>query len=255
MILLPQLEYWDYWLVLLLLDQITILNKRLLNTSEGKKQYFGGQKTGWKSYVNGLEDGVYLHSDKVINSSEENKAPWHIYFNISMHIWSKHYYGVKATIHFSIHMNIKTTWPKLRVVSNSCLYKRRYPEPYLELLFQPCLSSYSWYEDAVNIAMQLTWRYFSLLSEDGFQQGIVNENVLLLKGRMCGGHWGVLLRESYPFIKLTVDQHCPGQGPVVYFSRVCSWMATPVFTFWYTVTYFGEETCCVEFNSVFLHYV
>lgn len=30
-----------------------------------------------------------------------------------------------------------------------------YSEHYLELFFQPRLSSYSWYEDAVNIAMQL----------------------------------------------------------------------------------------------------
>lgn len=53
---------------------------------------------------------------------------------------------------------------------------------HLKLLLQSCFSSYSWYKDAVDIAVQLTGGHFSLLSQNGFQQGIMDEDVLLLKG-------------------------------------------------------------------------
>lgn len=63
-----------------------------------------------------------------------------------------------------------------------------YVKHYLELFFQSCLSAHSWYEDAIDIAMQLIWRYFRLFSKNGFQQGIVDEDVLLLKGTVYGSN-------------------------------------------------------------------
>lgn len=78
-----------------------------------------------------------------------------------------------------------------------CFARETYWKCYLELFLQSCLSSRSWYEDTVNITMQLTGRYFSLLSKNGFQQGIVDENVLLLKGTRHGSHWGELRQGSH----------------------------------------------------------
>lgn len=76
-----------------------------------------------------------------------------------------------------------------------------YSKQYLELFFQSRLASYSWYEDAVNVAVQLTGRHFCLLSKNGFQQGIVDENVLLLKGRGHDGHRGELWRDTTCFLQ------------------------------------------------------
>lgn len=101
----------------------------------------------------------------------------------------------------SIHSCKKKVTPNSRRFLLPCFFtKEMYAKHYLELFFQSCLSSYSWYEDAVYIAMQLIWRYFRLLSKNGFQQGIVDENVLLLKGSAYGSHWAELCRGGHLYL-------------------------------------------------------
>lgn len=124
--------------------------------------------------------------------------------------------------------------PKLVAFLNSLLFHQRNVEKrYLELFFQSCLSSYSWYEDAVHIAMQLIWRYFSLFSKNGFQQGIVDENVLLLTGTIYGSHWAGPLRGShlYPIPKIHLGWALPvaGTSPWISSSITPIWVA-PILT-------------------------
>lgn len=96
-----------------------------------------------------------------------------------------------------------------------------YSKHYLELFLQSCLAPDSWCEDAVNVTVQLTGRHFSLLPENGFQQGIVDEDVLLLKGRGRDGHRGELCRVPRFLQELCLQRALPGQGSLREFPQ-CS---------------------------------
>lgn len=51
---------------------------------------------------------------------------------------------------------------------------------HLELFLHMCAAAVSWCCDIVEVAVKLAGRHLRLLPQDGFHQGIVNEDVLLL---------------------------------------------------------------------------
>lgn len=51
---------------------------------------------------------------------------------------------------------------------------------HLELLLQVCPAIMPWCHDAVKVAVKLAGPHFCLLPQNGFHQGIVDEDVLLL---------------------------------------------------------------------------
>lgn len=57
---------------------------------------------------------------------------------------------------------------------------KSHPSLYLELFVQMCPAAVSWCRDAVEVAVKLAGCHFCLLPQNGFHQGIVDENVLLL---------------------------------------------------------------------------